>query len=196
MSEGRGARDEGRGAAADRLDSAFSDLVSELQHIANTHVNAVEDRRDELKRVIEMANDRIRKVTALMSDMEILERRLREHAAAVRDTVIEDEAALQARKDDADERDARRDLVRHAPLAEPRPGREDREEAARRRQALAEEIESLLAAGHLPADIAAHLHLQRNEVDMMIRTMERSHRGAAARAARIRPEENSPGERH
>lgn len=146
-----------RGTA--RIDSAFADLVSELQHIANTHVNAVEDRRDELKRVIELANERIRKVTGLMTDMEILERRLREHAASIRDTVVEDEAESITR------------VVAVEPVAsaarEPgsrRPGARDR------RRALAEEIESLVAAGHSPASIAAALQMQRNEVEMIIRT--------------------------
>jgi hypothetical protein len=128
------------------IESRVSDLASELMRVANSHGNAVEERRDELKRVIEMANDRIRRLHSLLSDLEIIEKRIREAAAPFKETVVED------------------DLVRSA-----QPAMKD----ARGRRALHEEILTLAGSGLAPSAIAAELRLPRDEVELVLRRSRR-----------------------
>lgn len=128
------------------VESRVSDLASELMRVANSHGNAVEERRDELKRVIEMANDRIRRLHSLLSDLEIIEKRIREAAAPLKETVVED------------------DLVRSA---QPAP------KAARGRRAMHEEILALAANGLAAPAIAAELRLPRDEVELVLRRTRR-----------------------
>ena len=124
------------------VESRLSDLVSEMMRVANSHGNAVEERRDELKRVIEMANDRIRRLHSLLSDLEIIEKRIREVAAPLKETVVED------------------DLVRSASPPSP---------AERSRRTRHEEIRALAEEGMIQAAIAAELRLPRDEVDLVLR---------------------------
>lgn len=128
------------------IESRLSDLVSEMMRVANSHGNAVEERRDELKRVIEMANDRIRRLHSLLSDLEIIEKRIRDSAESGRETIVED------------------DLVR---TATPTPG------GGRSRRELHEEIRAMAQDGMVSAAIAAELRLPRDEVELVLRRSRR-----------------------
>lgn len=60
------------------VESRLADLVTDLNRVANSHTKAIADRRDELKRAIEIANDRIRRLNTMLADLAILEQRLRD----------------------------------------------------------------------------------------------------------------------
>jgi hypothetical protein len=165
------------------IETRLADLVSELTRIANSHSNAVEDRRNELKRVIEMSNDRIRRLNSLLSDLEIIEKRLRENAAAIRETLVEDEMAD---RDDAPGVDPAA-IMREVPTPgfspvrgstgspranSPTPPPRTPATAAGRRE-IHDEIRSLAADGLTPAEISTRLRLQRGEVDMVLRSAAR-----------------------
>ncbi len=60
------------------IETRLSDLVTDMNRVANSHTKAIADRRDELKRVIEMANDRIRRLNTQLADLAILEQRIRD----------------------------------------------------------------------------------------------------------------------
>lgn len=65
------------------VESRLADLVTDMNRVANSHTKAIADRRDELKRAIEMANDRIRRLNTMLADLAILEQRLREPGRGV-----------------------------------------------------------------------------------------------------------------
>ena len=134
------------------IESRIASLITELNHVANTHVNAVEDRRDELKRVIELANDRVRRLNMLLSDLEILDQRLR---AAGREEEEEEETAAMPPAGA---------IVREARPAAGRPGlRADRHD----------EVLRLAREGLDIEDIALRTKVPHNEVEMVLRRAER-----------------------
>jgi hypothetical protein len=179
------------------IETRLADLVSELTRIANSHSNAVEDRRNELKRVIEMSNDRIRRLNLLLSDLEIIEKRLRENAASIRETIVEDETsgseesgsgvdpAAIIREIPERSSEAHRDSVIRGSGAGASVlggdrmsraaggGRMESLREAPRRQEIHTEIRSLAAEGLSPAEISARLRVQRGEVDMVLRSASR-----------------------
>lgn len=134
------------------IETRVARLITELNHVANTHVNAVEDRRDELKRVIELANDRVRRLNMLLADLEILDRRLR--------------AVGRGEEEGAEERDREQaappagEIVR---AARPAAGRADRHD----------EIRRLAREGLGIEDIALRTKVPHNEVEMVLRRAER-----------------------
>lgn len=134
-------------------ESRVADLITELNHVANSHVNAVEDRREELKRVIEMANDRVRRLNALLSDLEILEKRMRAHKSAVSEEPSRRSAS-----------DGREVDVEAGPTAVHRGHIEVRRE-------LHDRIRTLASAGESPSRIAAQLKVPQSAVEMVIRRM-------------------------
>lgn len=71
-------RGEDEGFDLTPVESRLADLVTDMNRVANSHTKAIADRRDELKRAIEMANDRIRRLNTMLADLAILEQRLRE----------------------------------------------------------------------------------------------------------------------
>ena len=130
------------------IESRLADLTSELNHVANSHANAVEDRRDELKRVIEMANERIRRLTILLSDLEIMETRIRTSAREKEDTIVED------------------DLTRSVMPVKV---------AKSYRTEIHDEIRNLSISGENPEIIAERLRVPINEVEMVLKAKEKRH---------------------
>jgi tetrahydromethanopterin S-methyltransferase subunit B len=49
--------------------------MTELARVAGTHAAAVEERKESLLRAMEAANERIRRLNALVADAEVLARR-------------------------------------------------------------------------------------------------------------------------
>lgn len=174
----RGTPDE-LASGATAIESRFSDLISELNHVANSHVNAVEDRRDELRRVIEMANGRVRRLVSLLSDLEIIEKRLRGSVAG--ETIVEDVAAPRAtlskvvdaetgasgfsRLSRLPQEGAELTRVEHARVDHPR--------GESRRGELHRQIREKASEGLSPAVIASTLRVQQNEVEMILRKEKR-----------------------
>ena len=166
-----------------QIESRVADLITELNHVANTHVHSVEDRRDELKRVIELANNSIRRLGSLVSDLSIVEKRLRNVEP---DTVIGDlaDAPEQVRAGFPRPAPTRRsrqlqggetspvqlerspahsaDLVREVAPS-------DRTSRVRARRELYAEIRALAAEGAGVEEIAGTLRIPRNEVEMVMR---------------------------
>lgn len=78
--------------------------MGELSRVAATHANAVEERREELQRVISAANEKIHRCSALVADLEVLSRRVRAGAAAAPDEPIMKTTAAAIRGAPAEER--------------------------------------------------------------------------------------------
>lgn len=73
-------RRPGRGPAQEEIGAArreIADLLVELNRVARSHVDAVEERRAALLEAIDAANDRVRRLNALSSDLEVISKRLR-----------------------------------------------------------------------------------------------------------------------
>lgn len=151
------------------LESRFADLISELNHVANSHVNAVEDRRDELKRVIEMANTRVRRLVSLLSDLEIIEKRLRGSIASADETEVVDIAgSALARSVGAESGAGGFSRLSRLPLERDAP-----QGGGTTRGKLHKEIRIKAEEGHDAAAIASQLRLQRSEVEMVLRRSSR-----------------------
>lgn len=161
-----GRKAAGNRGAVDRTgmtETHFADLVSELNHVANSHVNAVEDRRDELKRVIELANGRIRSLSSLLSDLEIIEKRLRGSVAA--ETVVEDIAPQEYERAST--------LSRRARLTPQGSAAGEKKEADMPRRELHRQIIQKADEGLSAMAIASTLRVQQNEVEMVLRREKR-----------------------
>lgn len=137
------------------VETRLADFITEMNHVANSHAHAIEDRRAELKRMIEMANERLRRFNGLLSDLEIIEKRLRGTMREQEDTqVLDDPLVHQVRVTTPTV-----GVTRGAIKVAAGPDRQGRRQA----------IESLAAAGLTAVAIASELRLTRNEVELVLR---------------------------
>ncbi|RMH58465.1 MAG: hypothetical protein D6679_04525 [Candidatus Hydrogenedentota bacterium] len=129
------------------LESRVANFISELTRVANSHANAVEDRREELRRVIDLANERVRRLNSLLSDLEVLERRLRAGMAEWKEGVA-DEAV-------------RREAGEAIREAKPVGGRDE----------IVKEVRRLSANGRTAREIAAHMKRPEDEIRLIQRRL-------------------------
>lgn len=159
------------------LDSEINDLITKLNHVANSHVDTVEDRYVELKSVVKLANDQIGKMNTLIADMEIMARQLRDQLRGfdqLSDEDISDAISRNASvnrpdtrvEDEAVSRDDQTVQARLSKVSKP-----VRKVDVRRTENLDETLLELADQGVSVEEIAARTGIQQNAVGMRLRRL-------------------------
>ena len=160
-------RDELDSKRMSDLKTELADLLTDLNHVANTHVNAIENRKVELMRVLEAANRKIVRVNSLISDLEIMQGRLEKRVEAPAAPRQESRTAFQGRErvyQGAIERDVppRRERVSYTPEDVPF------ESVSTGQETGIQTIVRLAREGWSPEDIAAHVRMSVHQVRQVL----------------------------
>lgn len=59
------------------LEGSMSVLLTDFNRVSNTNINVLEDKIKDLREVIELADDKIRRLNGIMADLEILSSRVK-----------------------------------------------------------------------------------------------------------------------